>query len=117
MPKKKGSSTSKILVVVLLIAIIGVAFVGWHDGKIGVTPLGSINDLSVSGTTPVRVRGTISVILLTAVTISDGTGSVIFLWADADSLTVGSIIVVTGEVTSAHWLGDVTSVQVVWLFA
>ena len=117
MPKRKGTSTSKVCVVVLLIAVLGVAFVAWHDGRIGVTPLGNINDMEVDSGTTVRVRGTITSIILIAVTINDGTGGVVFDWADADSLTVGSIVVVTAEVFSPHILTDVTSVQTVWLFA
>ncbi len=117
MPKKKGSNTSKILLVVLVVAVISVAFLAWHDGKIGVTPLGSINDLSIDTGTPVRVRGTITIILLNSVTITDGTGTVVFTWADADSLTVSSIIIVTAEVNTAHTLVDVTSVSTVWIFA
>ena len=115
--KKKGSSTSKILIVVILIAVVAVAFVAWHDGKIAVTPLGDINDFTVDSGTAVRVRGTITAIILTGVTINDGTGGVLFNWPDAASLTLNSIVVVTGEVFSPHILTDVTSVTPIWVFA
>jgi hypothetical protein len=115
MPKKKGSPT-KIIVVVLLIAVVAVAFIAWHDGKILVTPMGDINDLTVDSG-PVRVRGTITIILGDLITINDGTGGVAFTWADADSFSVTDIVVVTAEVFSAHILQDVTSVQRIWLFA
>jgi len=117
MPKKKGSNTSKIILVVIVIAVIGVAFIAWHDGKIGVTPMGDINDFTVDSGTAVRVRGTISAIVLTLVTINDGTGGVAFTWPDAADLSVGNIVVVTATVFSLHILTDVTSVQVVWVFA
>ena len=115
--KKKGSNTSKILVVVILIAVVAVAFIAWHDGKIGVTSLGDINDFTVDSGTAVRVRGTITLIALTAVTINDGTGGVLFSWPDAASLSIGDIVVVTAEVFSPHILTDVTSVQQIWVFA
>lgn len=30
--KKRGSSTSKILIVVILMAVVSIGVVGWHDG-------------------------------------------------------------------------------------
>lgn len=115
MPKKKGKPVTKILIVVVLIAIISVGVVGWHDGILGTTPCGDINDLSVDSGTTVRVRGEITIILLTAITLSDGTGGVIFQWAGP--ATLNSIVVVTGVVQSAHFLHLVSSVDVVWIFS
>jgi len=115
--KKKGSSASKILIVVILIAIVSFAVVGWHDGLIGVTPMGSINDFTIDSGTAVTVKGNITLILLTVVTIVDSTGGVAFEWADAGSLTLHSVVVVRGVVFSLHILTDVSSVAPVWLFA
>ena len=117
MPKKIGSNTPKILLVVVIIAVIGVAFIAWHDGKIDATPMGSINDFTVDSGTAVTVRGTITLIVGPMVTITDDTGGVAFAWSDTASLTLHSIVVVKGEVFSPHILTDVTSVERVWLFA
>ena len=114
MPKKKGKPVTKILIGVVLIAIVAFAFVGWHDGLLGITPLGDINNLSVDSGTTVRVRGEITVILLGSITLTDGTGGVIFLWSG--HATLNSIVVVTGVVQSAQILHQVSSVEVVWIF-
>ena len=78
MPKKKGKPVTKILLVVVVIAIISFGVVGWHDGVLGVTQLGDINDLTINSGTTVRVRGEITAIILFVVTLSDGTGGVAF---------------------------------------
>jgi hypothetical protein len=117
MPKKKGRSASKILIVVILIAVVSIAIIGWHDGLIGVTPMGSINDLSVHNGTAVTVKGEITLIVLTAVTITDSTGGVVFTWADAGSLSLHTIVVVRGVVSSFLTLSDVSSVAPIWIFA
>jgi hypothetical protein len=117
MPKKKGRSTSKILIVIVLIAVVSIAIVSWHDGLIGATPMGSINDLTIDSGTVVTVKGEITLILLTVVTIADSTGGLAFEWADASSLTLHTLVVVTGVVFSAHILTDVSSVAQVWVFA
>ena len=114
MPKKKGKPVTKILLVVVLIAIVAVGFVAWHDGAFGITPLGDINDLSVDSGTNVRVKGEITAILGTQITLADATGGCIFTWAGP--ATLNSIVVVTGVVQSAHFLHLVSSVEVVWLF-
>ena len=114
MPKKKGKPLTKVLIVVLLIAIVSVGFVAWHDGVIGITQLGDINNLSVDSGTTVRVKGEITAIVLTQITINDGTGGAIFTWAGP--ATLNSIVVVTGVVQSAHFLHLVSSVEIVWLF-
>ena len=114
MPKKKGKPVTKILLVVVVIAIVSIGFIGYHDGLLGITPCGDINDLSVDSGTTVRVRGEITVILLGSITLSDATGGVIFLWAGP--ATLNSIVVVTGVVQSAHFLHLVSSVEVVWIF-
>lgn len=117
--KKKGSSASKILIVVVLIAVVAIGVVGWHDGVIGVTPMGNINDGTVDEGTAVTVKGEISIIVLATntVTIGDTTGGVAFTWADAASLSLHQRVVVRGVVFSLHILTDVSSVAPVWLFA
>ncbi|MGY5871347.1 MAG: hypothetical protein RTV72_03790 [Candidatus Thorarchaeota archaeon] len=120
MPKKKKkiSTITVLLIVVLLVAVVSVTAVAWHDGKIGATPLSSINDGSVVGGTLVTVRGTITGIISgLLVTINDGTGSIAVEWADTASLTLHSLVVVRATVNSFHALRDTTSIETVWLFA
>ena len=113
MPRKKKRSTRTILIIVVLIAVAGVTVVAWHDGLIMTTPLGEINNLNVSSGA-VRVRGEITAISGTTITLHDGTGTVLFEWAGP--ATLNSIVVVTGSVSSAHFLHQVSSVEPVWLF-
>ena len=95
-----------------------VAGVAWHDGKVGVTPLISINNLSVPEGTVVRVRGTITgMISGISISVNDGTGTVNVPWADTASLTVYSLVVIRAAVNSAHTLRDTVFVEPVWLFA
>lgn len=117
--KKKGSSTSKIVIAIVLIAVVAIAIVGWHDGLIGVTQMGNINDGTVPDGTPVTVKGEITNIIpaLNQITIADTTGGVVFEWAGADSMLLHTRVVVRGVVFSLHILTDVTSVDLVWLFA
>jgi hypothetical protein len=117
MPKKRGRSASKILIVIILIAVVSFAIVGWHDGLFGVTPMGDINDFTVENGTAVTVKGEITLIVLTVVTIADSTGGVAFDWADASSLSLHSIVVVRGVVSSFLTLSDVSSVALIWIFA
>ncbi|MFW9959114.1 MAG: hypothetical protein ACFFCT_13670 [Candidatus Odinarchaeota archaeon] len=115
--KKKGFSASKILIVIILIAVVSVAIISWHDGLIGVTPIEDINNFSVGNGTAVTVKGEITIILGTIVTMADSTGIVAFTWSDASSLSLHSIVVVRGVVSSFATLSDVTSVATVWFFA
>ena len=129
MPKKKGKSTTKILLVVVVIAIVAVGVVAWHDGLIGVTPIEDIHEGNIidgyemADGTAVTVKGTITNIntLLNWVTINDGTGAIGFEWGFADDLEVDSVVVVRGiietELVILRYIDQVTSVQVVWLFA
>lgn len=120
MPKrKKGSSATKIAIVIVLIVIVSIAVVGWHDGLIGVTPMGDINDGTVDMNTPITVKGEVTSIILAlnTVTIGDTTGGVSFLWSGASSLSLHTRVVVRGLVLSLHILYNVTSVEPVWLFA
>jgi hypothetical protein len=110
---KKGKPIVPILIVVALIAVGSLAVVAWHDGLIGSTSLGSINNLTVSSGA-VTVRGEITEISGTTITLNDGTGGVEFEWAGP--ATLHSIVAVRGVITSAHHLGLVSSVEVVWLF-
>jgi hypothetical protein len=118
MPKKKKISRNSILVIIiLLVAVVSVAVVAVHDGKLAPTPMGSLNDGTVIEGTPVVLRGVITGIVATTVTIRDVSGIVSFNWADAASLTPYQLVVVRGVVNSIHTLRDVTSVAPVWLFA
>lgn len=116
--KKKMSTATVFLILILIIASVSIAAVAWHDGKIGATPIGSINDSSVTSGTPVTVRGTITGIVSgLLVTINDGTGSIAVEWADTASITLYSLVVVRAIVNSFHALRDTTSIEPVWLFA
>ncbi|MGY5860413.1 MAG: hypothetical protein RTU63_13665 [Candidatus Thorarchaeota archaeon] len=118
MPKKKKISRNTILVIVILfVAVSAVGVVAVHDGKLAPTPMESINDMTIASDTPVTVRGVITGIVATSVTVRDATGVVVFNWADAASLTPYTLVVVRGVVNSVHTLKDVTSVEQVWLFA
>jgi len=113
MPKKGKSNTRIIVVVIALIAVASLVVVAFHDGLIGVTPMGSINNESVQSGA-VAVRGEITSIVGTTITLSDGTGGVAFEWAGP--ATLHSIVVVRGVIFSPHILHQVSSVDVVWLF-
>ena len=116
--KKKMSTPTVFLILILIVAAVSVTAVAWHDGKIGATPIGSINDSSVVSGTAVTVRGTITGIISgLLVTINDGTGSIAVEWADSASITLHSFVVVRATVNSFHALRDTTSIETVWLFA
>lgn len=117
MPKKKGKSSGKIIIGIILVAVIAVAILGWHDGLFGVTPIENINNFSVDNGTAVTIKGEITLIFGDLVTISDSTGSLGFTWADSGSLSLHSIVVVRGVVSSFITLTDVSSVALVWLIA
>ena len=115
MPKKKtGGSATKTLIVVVLIAIAAVGLIAWHDGVLGITPMGDINSMTVDSGTIVRVMGEITVINGTQILLADGTGRCIFTWAGPS--TLNSIVVVNGVVQSANFLYLVSSVEAVWIF-
>ena len=113
--KKKGGSLGKVLLVVVLIAVVSVGYIAWHDGLIGVTPMGDINNLSIPGGTPVRLRGRITGISSLTVTVTDGTGTVIFDWTGP--LAIGQTVVIDGVVGSAHVMQSVSAVTPVWIFS
>jgi len=129
MPKKKGKSGRKVIIGIILVAVVAVAIIGWHDGLVGVTPIEDIHagnlvdGWDIADGTAVTVKGTITAIntLLNWVTINDGTGSIGFTWGFADDLEVDSVVVVRGvvntELVILRFIDEVTSVQVVWLFA
>jgi hypothetical protein len=116
MPKNK-TSRGKVIIGIILILVVGIAIIGWHDGLVGVTPIENINNFSVDNGTAVTVKGEITLIFGNLVTIADSTGSLGFTWADSGSLSVHSIVVVRGVVSSFLTLTDVSSVAPVWLFA
>ncbi len=118
MPKKKrksGKSNKRVVLVIAVVAVIAVSVVAWHDGLIGVTSIGDINSGDVSTGTKVTVKGELTFIFQDVMTITDDDGnSLAFTW-DGDKPALGSIVVVRGEVTSFITLGEVTSVDAVWL--
>ena len=117
--KKKQSSTTMVLIAIVLIAVIAIGFVAWHDGRSGLTLMGDINDGSVAEGTSVTVKGVITNIntILNTIIIGDDTGGVVFEWADASSMQLQKTVVVRGVVFSLHILTDVSSVEYLWLFA
>ncbi|TFG95114.1 hypothetical protein E4H12_13940 [Candidatus Thorarchaeota archaeon] len=117
MPKKKGKSSRKAIIGIILVVVVAVAIIGWHDGLVGVTPIESINNFSVDNGTAVTIKGEITIIFGDLVTVADATGGLGFLWSDSGSLSVGQIVVVRGVVSSPITLTDVTSVAPVWLIA
>ena len=128
MPKKKKSSKTNLLVVIVIIALVAGAVTMYHDGLVGVTPLEDIHEwdiiegFAIDDGTAVSVKGRITGIntFLNLVTINDGTGSIGFEWGFADDLELDSVVVARGIVQTLgfiRFLDDVSSVQVVWLFA
>jgi len=115
MPKKKGKPVTKIILVVVMLAIVTIGIVAWHDGLIGLTSINDINDGLVPNGTHVTVKGEVTARLGNFLTIQDGANGLGFVWEG--SSTLNSIVVVRGVVTSILTLGNVTSVDVVWIFA
>jgi hypothetical protein len=111
------SNKGKPIIGIILVLVVAVAIIGWHDGLIGVTPIENINNFSVDNGTSVTVKGEITIILGDLVTISDSTGSLGFTWAGSGSLSLHSIVVVRGVVSSFITLSDVSSVAPIWLIA
>jgi hypothetical protein len=114
MPKKKGKPIAKILLVLVLIAVISVGILAWHDGLIGLTSINDINDGLVSIGTHVSVKGEITLRVGNIITVADGSNFLAFAWAGAS--TLHSIVVVRGIVSTVFSLSNVTSVDIVWIF-
>ncbi len=112
--KKKGKPVAKILLVIVLVVIVSVGVVSWHDGLFGLTSINDINDGLVSVGTPVAVKGEITARVGNLVTVQDGLNILGFTWAGAS--TLNSIVVVRGIVSSFITLSNVTSVDIVWIF-
>ena len=114
MPKKKGRPMTRIILMVVVMVIVTIGTVAWHDGLIGLTSINDINDGLVPNGTHVTVKGEVTARLGNFITIMDGPNGLGFVWEGAS--TLNSIVVVRGVVTSFLTLGNVTSVDVVWVF-
>ncbi len=114
MTKKKGKSAVKILLGIVVIAVIAVGVIAWHDGLFGLTSINDINDGLVPFGTAVAVKGEITGRIGNIITIADGSNFVLINWAGAS--TLNSIVVVRGAVSLPAILANVTSVDVVWFF-
>jgi len=112
--KKKGRPVAKILLVIVLIAVVSVGVVAWHDGLIGLTSINDINDGLVAAGTAVTIKGEVTIILGNLLTVNDGANFVGFVWNGPAQLN--SIVVVRGIVSSIITLQNVTSVDIVWIF-
>ena len=112
--KKKGKSIAKILLVVVVLAVVTVGVVAWHDGLIGLTSINDINDGLVANGTSVAIKGEVTIVFGNLVTVNDGLNFVAFEWAGASQLN--SIVVVRGTVSSVVSLANVTSMDIVWIF-
>ncbi len=99
----------------MVIAVVTVGVVAWHDGLIGITRVQDINNGTVSVGSSVIVKGEITFRLLNVITISDDGNIIAFSWSGPS--TLNSIIVVRGVVESFVTLTDVTSVEVVWILS
>ncbi len=118
MPKKRNQSSScKAIIVLVIICVVGLSYVAWHDGVIGTTSIKAINDGDVSTGTRVTVKGQLTLRLGNLHTIStlDGHNTLVFVW-EGVSPAIDSIIVVRGTVSSVLSLSNVTSVETVWWF-
>jgi hypothetical protein len=113
--KKKGKPVAKILLVVIVIAIVTIGVVAWHDGLFGLTSINDINDGLVDIGTHVAIKGEVTARLGNFITVNDGLNLVGFFWEGAS--TLNSIVVVRGVVESIITLRNVTSVDVVWIFS
>ena len=113
--KKKGKSVSKILLVIVALVVVSVGVVAWHDGLIGLTSINDINDGLVSNGTVVTIKGELTGRLGNFITVNNGMNFIGFVWEGAS--TLNSIVVVRGIVSSIISLSNVTSVEVVWIFA
>jgi len=114
MPRKKNNTKRNALIVLVLIAVGGV--IAWHDGLFGITAIRDINQGELDTGTNVRIKGELTAIVGNLMTVSDGDGYTVgFSWS-GDKPALGSIVVVSGEVSSVLTLSDVSSVWAVWVF-
>jgi len=115
MPKKR-SSKGRVALAVVVMALIAIVVIAWHDGLIGTTNIADINSGDVSVGTVVTVKGELTGRLGNVHTISQGSNFLVFTW-DGTSPPINSIIVVTGEVSSLLSLDSVTAVRQVLVFS
>jgi hypothetical protein len=107
-------SKSKGIAVVLLIAVVAIGIVAWHDGLIGTTSIRDINQGDIAVGTAVTIKGELTVVLFDLCTVATDNGLIVFTW-DGSKPPLNSIVVVRGTVSSIGSLSDVTSVDSVWI--
>ncbi len=108
-------SKGKAIGIVLVIAIVAIGIVAWHDGLFGVTQIRDINQGDIDVGTAVTIKGELTARLGNLVTVNTGSNFVAFLW-EGEIPPLHSIVVVRGTVESFISLTDVTSVDAVWIF-
>ncbi|MGY5853518.1 MAG: hypothetical protein RTU92_08145 [Candidatus Thorarchaeota archaeon] len=115
MPKKKRSIV-KPLGIIILVAVVAIGVVSWHDGLFDtVSSIRDINQGDIDVGTVVTIKGELIVRVGNTFTVADGPNGVYFTWEGA-SPPLNSIVIVRGTV--AYWLSlsDVTTFDAVWVF-
>jgi len=106
---------------ILVVVTVSTCVVAWHDGYGQLTKISDINEGIIPAGTVVTVKGNVTQVLIEFIDntqwvfISDGSGSLHFVWRDT-APPEQSIVVVRGTVDSESSLGNVTFCDVVWLF-
>ncbi len=108
-------SKGKAVGLVMVVAIIAVAIVAWHDGLFGTTEIRDINQGDIDNRTAVTIKGELTARIGNLLTVKDGSYFVAFFW-EGEIPALHSIVVVRGTVSSVISLADVTSVDAVWIF-
>ena len=112
-----------VLPTLLILAVVTVStcVVAWHDGYGQLTKISDINEAIIPVGTVVTVKGNVTQVLMELggntqwVFISDGSGSLHFMWNDT-APSEHSVVVVRGTVNSESGLTNVTFCDAIWLF-
>ncbi|MGY5876375.1 MAG: hypothetical protein RTU30_11570, partial [Candidatus Thorarchaeota archaeon] len=109
MPKKKRGSIVKPLGIIILVAVVAIGVVAWHDGLFDtVVSIRDINQSDIAVGTVVTIKGELILRVGNGFTVADGPNGVYFTW-DGASPALNSIVIVRGTVASWLSLTDVTS--------